>query len=233
MEPKKSKNADTERHRSTFLLFGIATALSLTLMAFSFKFNRPQIEIISEQVEEVDWDISPITIEIPEQKLEEPKEEIVVKRPTQINLTPVIAETEEPLIDIDSMLNALEKDIDALAASTKEKVVFVPAKVHESFEVDQQASFPGGEAAMFKFLSKVIHFPDLEKEIGLEGVAFVEFIINKNGKITKLKVLKSTTENFSTEALKGIKQMPNWEPAILNGKPVPVKFTLPVRFKLK
>ena len=101
--------------------------------------------------------------------------------------------------------------------------------------VEQLPSFPGGESAMMEFVYKNIHYPQHEMESGIQGTVFLQFVINREGHIENVKVLKGIPggPGCDNEAVRVIKQMPQWIPGKQGGKAVSVAYNLPVRFILK
>jgi len=98
---------------------------------------------------------------------------------------------------------------------------------------DEMPEFPGGELAMKKFLANNIEFPALAQRSGLEGMVILSFIVNQNGDISNIQVLKTLGAGTEAEAIRVLKKMPQWKPGKNNGIPVNVRFTLPIRFSLK
>lgn len=98
--------------------------------------------------------------------------------------------------------------------------------------VETMPDFPGGTGEMMKYLVKNIRYPKEMEEQKVEGRVIVTFVVRKNGEITDAKVVKSVHPQLDAEALRIINGMPNWTPGMQNGKPLNVKFALPVSFKL-
>ncbi|MBO5058551.1 MAG: TonB family protein [Prevotella sp.] len=98
--------------------------------------------------------------------------------------------------------------------------------------VETMPEFSGGTGEMMKYLVKNIRYPKEMEEQKVEGRVIVTFVVRKNGEITDAKVVKSVHPQLDAEALRIINGMPNWTPGMQNGKPVNVKFALPVSFKL-
>lgn len=96
--------------------------------------------------------------------------------------------------------------------------------------VDELASFPGGEAACMKWLSDHIKYPEECKKEGIEGRVHVQFVVNKDGSIPEVKVLKSPHPLLSEEAIRVVKAMPKWKPAKVKGEIVRQRFILPIKF---
>lgn len=98
--------------------------------------------------------------------------------------------------------------------------------------VEQQAEFPGGFEALGKFLAKNMKYPAVARRMGTEGSVFVSFVIDKEGNISNLEVIKGLSAECDREAIRVIQQMPPWKPGKQNGKPVRCRFVLPIKFKL-
>jgi periplasmic protein TonB len=98
-------------------------------------------------------------------------------------------------------------------------------------KVDKMPEYPGGQVALVKFLSKNIKYPSKYKKEKVNGRVFVSFIIDRTGKVTQAKILKSLNEECDKEALRVIAMMPNWIPGEKDGNKVNVQFGLPVNFE--
>ena len=106
-------------------------------------------------------------------------------------------------------------------------------KIYNIATVEQQPEFPGGQAAMYKWLSDHINYPPAAAEEGVQGKVIVEFVVSKSGKVENVRVLRGRHQALDKEALRVVKAMPNWNPGRNNGQPVKVTYTLPVSFKLQ
>jgi len=95
-------------------------------------------------------------------------------------------------------------------------------------------TFPGGEQAMFKYLGDHLKYPKFSKKNGIQGTVYVYFIIDKHGMVRNAEIKRGPKdgEELNAEALRVIQEMPTWTPGSINGKPVNVQFTLPIKFKL-
>ncbi len=98
-------------------------------------------------------------------------------------------------------------------------------------KVDKMPEFPGGQVALVKYLSKNIKYPSKYKKDKVNGRVFVSFVVDKNGKVGRAKVVKSLNEECDKEALRVISMMPNWIPGEKEGNKVNVQFGLPVNFE--
>ena len=99
--------------------------------------------------------------------------------------------------------------------------------------VEVMPSFPGGQAALFEWLSKNIKYPVVAEENGVQGRVIVTFVVERNGSITDVQVVKSVDPSLDKEAVRVVKAMPHWIPGKQNGSAVRVKFTVPVTFRLQ
>ncbi len=98
--------------------------------------------------------------------------------------------------------------------------------------VEQMAEFPGGTEGIREWLSKNITYPETAKANGLEGKVYISLVINSKGKVVFPKVVRGLSPELDAEALKLVTQMPEWKPAIQNGVPVSVSYTIPIKFSI-
>ena len=111
-----------------------------------------------------------------------------------------------------------------------------PPKVEETkvFDVvEQMPSFPGGQAALMQWLSSNIKYPVVAEENGVQGRVVCTFVVERDGSITDVKVVRGVDPSLDKEAVRVLKQMPNWIPGKQNGSAVRVKYTVPVTFRLQ
>ena len=99
--------------------------------------------------------------------------------------------------------------------------------------VEQMPEFPGGQGALFEYLSKNIKYPVVAEENGIQGRVIVTFVVERDGSITDVKVARSVDPSLDKEAVRVVKSMPKWIPGKQNGSAVRVKFTVPVMFRLQ
>ena len=99
--------------------------------------------------------------------------------------------------------------------------------------VEVMPTFPGGQGALFEWLSKNIKYPVVAEENGVQGRVIVTFVVERNGSITDVQVAKSVDPSLDKEAVRVVKAMPHWIPGKQNGSAVRVKFTVPVTFRLQ
>ncbi|MBQ8486758.1 MAG: energy transducer TonB [Prevotella sp.] len=152
-----------------------------------------------------------------------------------------VTKTQDEVAQSDVAIGALDYDQGSDEAEhvlkVNEKVVDeVPPAVEETkiFEVvEQMPSFPGGDAALMQFLSKNIKYPVVAEENGIQGRVIATFVVERDGSITDVKVVKSVDPSLDKEAIRVLKSMPKWIPGKQNGSAVRVKYTVPVTFRLQ
>lgn len=114
------------------------------------------------------------------------------------------------------------------------KQVVVQAPVEEVFDmVEQMPQFPGGTAELMKFIGENLKYPTIAQENGIQGRAVCQFVVGKDGKVRDAKVVKGLDPHCDKEALRVILALPRWIPGKQNGRPVSVKFTVPITFRLQ
>lgn len=105
------------------------------------------------------------------------------------------------------------------------------SKVYDA--VDEMPQFPGGPSAFFDYLSKAIRYPAAAEENGIQGRVMCSFVVEQDGSISNVKVIKSIDPSLDKEAKRVISSMPKWIPGKMNGTPVRVNYSAPVTFKLQ
>lgn len=98
--------------------------------------------------------------------------------------------------------------------------------------VDQQPKFPGGESAMIQFINSERRYPRVAYDNSIEGRVLCSFVVEPDGRITNVEVVRSVDESLDREALRVIQNMPRWEPGLVNGNKVAVYCLLPIPFRL-
>ena len=136
--------------------------------------------------------------------------------------------------------NLPESVVEAVKDTLPPGVIHVPQEVKDDLKgtpvfevVEQMPEYPdGGMAGLMEYFKKNMRYPEAAKEAGMQGRVTVQFVVNKDGSISGAKVLRSVEPDFDAEAIRLVNAMPKWKPGIQGGKPVPVKFTVPVKFML-
>ena len=152
-----------------------------------------------------------------------------------------VTKTQDEVATSDVAIGAIDYDQGSNEAEhvlkVNEKVVDeVPPAVEETkvFDaVEQMPSFKGGDAALMEWLSKNIKYPVIAEENGIQGRVVATFVVERDGSITDVKIVKSVDPSLDKEAVRVLKSMPKWIPGKQNGQAVRVKYTVPVTFRLQ
>ena len=228
METKKTPKANLENKRPTWLLVGYVTVLAFMFVAFEWT-RDIRVDTsgrINENVFEQDMEI-PLTRQ----------PELTPPPPPQV--TPI----NDVLTIIDDDATAEETNF-ASSEETGEDVVIkhIPVTVDEEVVVEddifvvveENPQFPnGGTAGLLQYLGKNIKYPTIPQENGTQGRVTVQFVVNKDGSIVDVKVIRGVDPYLDKEAVRVISTMPKWIPGKQRGVPVRCKFTVPVTFKLQ
>ena len=106
-----------------------------------------------------------------------------------------------------------------------------PEKVFDM--VEQMPTFPGGQQELMSYLGKNIKYPTIAQENGTQGRVIIQFVVERDGTITDVRVARGVDPYLDKEAVRVVQSMPKWIPGKQNGKAVRVKFTVPVMFRLQ
>jgi protein TonB len=238
----------------TNLWRGMAIAISLFLLFLSIplistKFFPAPIDPIIEQPDETTVTLQGGIVEPkPEtpQPLVQPKQDITppAAAPTRQFVAPVITANPNEINTMpEGPLPAGVQPGTTNSAGTGGTTTVVtpgtgtaPTVVPPSDEIlniaEVNPSFPGGQEALMKYLGNHMTYPELAKRNALEGMVVVQFVVNEEGAISDIVVLKKLGGGTDEEAMRVIKNMPRWSPGKQNGRNVKVRFTLPIRFTL-
>lgn len=226
-EVKKSPKASLETHRGTSLLMGLVLGVAVIFFAFEWSTETEKLDeavivqdvLAEEEIEITRRDPAPP----PPPPPPEPE-------------TPDIIEVVEEEVETKFEIN-VEDD-----QSQRQVQTYVPPpppqpKQEEVEEeifvvVEQFPEYPGGQVAMMKFLNDNIRYPVIAQENGIQGRVVCNFVVERDGSITDVQVVRGVDPSLDREAVRVIQQMPNWTPGRQRGQAVRVRFTLPVQFRL-
>lgn len=227
MQIKKSQKASLEDKKVIYILMGFVFVLSVCYVAFEWT----EKEVTKYEVQDTDFLF---------------EEEVEIQQTQQQETTPP---PPPPAVQEVEVLNVVEDDVETEtieinAEDDKEtEVVIAPpveAPVEEEEEevvfvvVETMPEFPGGQQALFKYLSENVKYPVIAQENGIQGRVICQFVVNKDGAIVDVEVVRSGGDpSLDKEAVRVIKSMPKWNPGKQRGKAVRVKYTVPVNFRLQ
>lgn len=224
METKKSNRANLEKRRLMFTQIGLIVSLALAWMVFETKsYGKQEIRTFDGTTETIPDDLVPVTIQEKPQPIEKPK---------VVNMITVVDNNEEIESEIDIDVNVEEDEpieptipIDIIEDEIVEEVPFII--------VENMPTFPGGEKKMLEYVAKNVKYPQLAKEVGTQGRVFVSFVVEKDGSITNVTILRGIGSGCDEEAIRVVKSMPKWNPGLQCGRAVRVSCNLPINFKLQ
>ena len=226
MQVKKSEQASLEKDKLVYVLMGLVFTLSLVYAALEWterevtKYEVTDTEFLFE--EEVE-------IQQTSQETPPPPPPPAVQEVEVLNVVEDNVETESIEVNTEDDKEAevvIAAPVEAPAEEEDEEVVFVV--------VESMPEFPGGQQALFKYLSENVKYPVIAQENGIQGRVICQFVVNKDGSIVDVEVVRSGGDaSLDKEAVRVIKSMPKWKPGKQRGKPVRVKYTVPVNFKLQ
>lgn len=221
METKKNPKFDLESRRSTFFAYGLVISLALVLLAFKNSKEVKSVEIpVLDKGDEVTDIYTPVTKEPEEEKLIPPP---VFKLFDQINIAENSSLDPEP----DFIFEEPGAPLPPPLIENNDENVDAPLLFAQ-----QMPEFPGGTASLNKWLNRNINYPVVAQNMGLSGRVYLNFIVDKNGSISNIKVTRGVDELLDQEAIRVISEMPNWKPGLQNGRPVNVSFNIFITFKL-
>jgi periplasmic protein TonB len=223
MEAKKTPKADLENKKRIFLQIGLAVALLGVLVAFEWKqYERPEFDLGSLEMDFVEEEEIPITRQEqpPPPPPPEPSAELII-------VDDDVEIEEEFIIDIEATVFTQVQEFAPIVVEeeeVEEDVIFTV--------VEDQPSFPGGEEARIRYLTENLRYPQMAREAGIQGTVFVTFVVERDGSVTDVRVLRGIGGGCDEEAVRVVRNMPRWEPGRQRGQPVRVQFNMPIRFVL-
>lgn len=230
MEVKKSPKADLEGGKTMGVLMGIVIALAVMFVGFEWGTRDVLIVTASDGVVDI----------IAE-------EEIEITRPD--NTPPPPPPPPAPVVS--EVLNVVEDDVELdqveilssedTQTEAQAEAYVAPTIVEEEEEsaqqiftvVEEMPQFPGGDQQLLKFIANAIKYPVIAQENGIQGRVVVSFVVNRDGTVVDAEVVRGVDPSLDREAIRVVNTMPKWKPGMQRGKPVRVKYTVPIMFRLQ
>ncbi|QZT36255.1 energy transducer TonB [Halosquirtibacter xylanolyticus] len=227
MEPKKTPKADLESKRSTFVWLGLAVSLLAVWLAFAWTTEPKKTDSFGAmQQDDLIEDEIPITT-----KPETPPPPPPPPPPAEISDVITIVDDEEVIED--EMEIEESDDVDG---PVKVETVVEDEKEAEEEEifnfVEDMPMFPGGNAALLKYIGKTVKYPVIAQENGIQGRVFVTFVVEKDGSVTDVRIARGVDKALDREAVRVVKTLPRWKPGMQRGKAVRVSYSVPINFVL-
>ena len=223
METKSNHNL--EKTRLPNMMVGFIIIAGTTLAAFSYRTNLET---------GINVNTPKYSSELTYEEFETPKQDIPINIPKTEETQP------EEVID----LNQEIKTVDNTNEEQKETVIQTIDVIEEDPVVieivepvvdfpDVEAQFPGGDEMMRKWMQENILYPEISMENGDQGRVYLKFVVERDGTITNVEIMKGTTKELDNEAKRIVRNMPKWNPGESSGNKVRSSFTLPINFELQ
>ena len=223
MEPKKLHKADLEKRKGMFFQIGLVIILAIVLIAFEWTSSNSGTGTLGELGDMViEEEIIPIT-----------RQEEIKPPPPPPQVTEVLNIVEDD-VELEDELEMEDTEADE---NTEIEITDIDDdeetdEIFNFYVLEDKPVFPGGEAALLKYIAKHTRYPEIAKENGITGRVFVQFVINKKGEVTNVELIRGVDPYLDAEALRVVKSLPNWAPGKQRGKPVKVSYQVPIKFKL-
>lgn len=230
MELKKSPKADLERNKRILLMLGLVVALGVVLLAFEWKSRPAAVSSLGNlEVAEVEDEVIPITRQEQVQPPPPPPP------PQVVEVLKIVDNNVDILDDLSMFDSEADKetfiDVAPVIQTVKEEKEEEEAQVF--FIVEEMPEFPGGEAALRRFIANAIKYPQIAQENGIQGRVYIQFVVDRDGSVTQASVARGVDPSLDKEALRVVNSLPKWKPGMQRGKPVKVSYTVPINFQLQ
>lgn len=223
MRIKKNPKADLEARKTNFFLAGLLATMCLIWLAFNARQSGEGASklgelVVMEEVEEI--------ADITKQNQPPPPPP---PPPTQIEVVADDKEVEDNTLQETEVTQETKvepiRQVEEEVEKTSEEEIFMV--------VEENPEFPGGVKKMYEFIGKNLQYPPLARENNIQGKIVVNFVVDKDGSITNVKVVsKPLGWGCEEEAIRVVKMMPKWKPGMQRNKPVRVSYNLPIKFQL-
>ena len=224
MELKKAEKADLTKTSTLFFSLGLTLTLAVVLTAFEWKEMEEQAELLAGK-----------TTNTADEIMEVPPTEQPPPPPPQVQQPQVVEVPDEEEIEEEIQVSLdVEMNEETKVEEIEIKVEEPKEDVDQIFTIVEETATPkGGMAAFYKYVGSKLKYPPQANRMGVEGKVYVEFVINRDGSIVDVKVVRGIGAGCDEEAIRVVEASPAWNPGKQRGKPVRQKYTLPIQFKLQ
>jgi len=224
MKLKKSRGANLERLRIFFFLMGLCISGALVLTAFEWRTSKKEISTLGELSDNELPPETTVAVVSKNEKREIHKQEVVID---VLKLVEELEKSDEGKSD--------EPKLELSGEPEPISIGFLPEKRdEEELPVPESTvpQFPGGMTALSDFLKNNLEYPARAKSNGVKGTVWVAFLVDKNGNVNNIQVLRGIGMGCDEEAMRVVGLMPKWIPGKQRGRPVDVLYRLPVKFTI-
>jgi protein TonB len=228
MEPKKSEKANLENKKSMFIQVGLIVALLVCLGAMEWTSGQKKDSAFAGMTEEaIEEEQIPVTEETPPEEMP----------PPEVTVTDLFEIVEDDVV-IDNEVKFEDDE------TSEDKVVEIYAPVLQAEEeeveeeifviVEDMPKFKGGDINKFReWVQKRVRYPELAAENGIQGRVFITFVVETNGNVSNVTISRSVDQLLDEAAKEAVMASPKWEPGMQRGRPVRVKYSIPIIFQLQ
>ncbi len=228
MEAKKTPKADLEKRKIVYWEIGMVAILAVALVAFNWRNYDKEVKEVTLRT--VESEVEEVVVNTQEQETPPPPPEEIEQVATDLTVVENDAEIENEVGIINADDNANRAQEEYIPVEVVEEVQEEEEEIWVSVEEDPE--FPGGLEALAKFLAENIQYPQLAKENNITGKVYLTFVVEKNGTVGNVKILRDIGGGCGAEAVRVVKSMPKWKPGKQQGQAVRTQFNLPIGFYL-
>ena len=234
MKNRKTYNANLENKKTTFFLLGLVLSLALVIGGIEFKQYERTLMDLGTLTGIEDDEIVPITnrdVAPPPPPPPAPPEVItIVEDDIEIEEIEFESTETDESEEIEIVEEVEEESDEILSFAVVENKPVYPGCENEA---NEEARFKCFNSSIMKTVQKNFTYPEMARQMGLSDKVWVSFVIEKNGKISNVKVARGQYDDLNDEAMRLIKLLPKMTPAKQRGKPVRMSYTVPINFKLQ
>ncbi|MGB0933881.1 MAG: energy transducer TonB [Lishizhenia sp.] len=235
MIAKKNAKIDLEKNRFAYLQIGLLVAGGLMLTAFTWRNPLTVAEQLKRSQDKAD-----IPIEIVQHNPEQLKEEPVVQHQQNTAITlDLLDENQTEVQNQNTQSQTAVSSTITLGKPTLGNNFNLSLGAKPAVDLgasrfpDVEAQFIGGKTELFKFIKNKVEYPEMARQFGVQGKVYVEFIVEKDGSVTNIKVVHSVDKDLDREAKRVVRSFPNWIPGIKDGEKVRTYVRQPINFRLE
>ncbi len=232
MEAKKNPKADLEKYRSVYLEIGLVISLTLAIILFEWKTHGTETVHLGELGVAIEDEIIPITQRElapppppPPEVIEVVEDDVELEEELEIESTETDETEEIEVIEMEE-----EESDEVLGFAVVESVPVFPGCENSKTNEEKKQCF---NQKIIQFVSRNFKFPEMARQMGISGRVYVNFVIEKNGSVSNIEIVRGVDPLLDDEAVRVVKKLPKVEPAKQRGKPVRMSFTLPINAKLQ
>jgi protein TonB len=235
MELKKNPNADLEKSRGMFLLLGLILSLGIAIGAIEYRTYESGPMDLGQLDVAIDDEVIPIT-----EREQKPPPPPPPPPPEILEVVADEVELEEEL-EIESIETDQEEVIEIIEVEEEESDEILNFAVVENKPVfpgcenepNEEAKFQCFQLSLMKFISKNVDYPEMSRQMGVQGRVFVSFVVEKNGKISNVEVARGVDKMLDKSAVDVVGKLPKLKPAKQSGRAVRMSYTVPINFRLQ